>query len=254
MIYNQGLEIWANGVIHFAFSAYDSAGQSICGKSQVGWSHSADGTQWRCLQIIKTSEDASSTPASKRSQLDVPASDVAAQQLLHARRESERLSRKFSTDHSFLAKVNKAAKGQFTVREYPEFNGLTIGALERRRGTVRREGALANPFEMLAPEAGVEPAVHHPKRHHQHVALQSASSKSVPASFDWRNVNGVNYVSPVRDQGQCGSCYAFSAAGMMEARIRVRSNNTQQPILSTQDVVSCSLYRYATTTQQTTKS
>jgi C1A family cysteine protease len=87
--------------------------------------------------------------------------------------------------------------------------------------------------------------VHHPKRQHQHVALQSATSKAVPASFDWRNVNGVNYVSPVRDQGQCGSCYAFSAAGMMEARIRVRSNNTQQPILSTQDVVSCSLYRYA---------
>jgi hypothetical protein len=29
---------------------------------------------------------------------------------------------------------------------------------------------------------------------------------------------------------------------MLEARIRIRSNNTQQPIISTQDIVSCSAY------------
>ena len=62
----------------------------------------------------------------------------------------------------------------------------------------------------------------------------------LPESWDWRQVNGVNYVSDVRNQGSCGSCYAFSSMGMLEARIKILTNNTVSPVLSTQDVVSCS--------------
>jgi len=32
-----------------------------------------------------------------------------------------------------------------------------------------------------------------------------------PESFDWRNKSGVSYVSPVKDQGLRGTCYAFAA-------------------------------------------
>ncbi|XP_021941871.1 dipeptidyl peptidase 1-like [Zootermopsis nevadensis] len=70
-------------------------------------------------------------------------------------------------------------------------------------------------------------------------ALQ-AMAASLPPDFDWRNVNGINFVSPVRNQGACGSCYAFSSMGMLESRLRVQTNNTLQVQLSPQDVVSCS--------------
>jgi len=43
-----------------------------------------------------------------------------------------------------------------------------------------------------------------------------------------------------RNQGSCGSCYAFSSMGMLESRLRVQTNNTLQVQLSPQDVVSCS--------------
>lgn len=46
--------------------------------------------------------------------------------------------------------------------------------------------------------------------------------------------------SSCRDQGGCGSCYAFSSMGMLESRLRVQTNNTMQVELSPQDVVSCS--------------
>jgi len=38
----------------------------------------------------------------------------------------------------------------------------------------------------------------------------------LPASFDWRNRDGKSYIGPVRDQGGCGSCYAFGACAAAE--------------------------------------
>lgn len=47
------------------------------------------------------------------------------------------------------------------------------------------------------------------------------SRADLPAAFDWRNVNGHSYVGPVRNQGACGSCYAFAAVGVLESAFRI---------------------------------
>lgn len=66
--------------------------------------------------------------------------------------------------------------------------------------------------------------------------------QNLPPAFDWRNINGLNFVSPVRNQASCGSCYAFATMGMLESRIRVATQLRQTPILSPQQIVSCSNY------------
>ena len=38
----------------------------------------------------------------------------------------------------------------------------------------------------------------------------------IPVAFDWRNYDGHTYIGPVRDQGGCGSCYAFGATAAAE--------------------------------------
>jgi C1A family cysteine protease len=48
--------------------------------------------------------------------------------------------------------------------------------------------------------------------------------------FDWRNVNGVNWVSSVKDQGSAGTCWDFAACGILEAKYMLTRNDmTFQP-------------------------
>jgi cathepsin L len=61
-------------------------------------------------------------------------------------------------------------------------------------------------------------------------------SSAIPASWDWRTVPGV--LTPVKNQGQCGSCWAFSATECIESGFAIMQNTTA-PILSPQDVTSC---------------
>jgi C1A family cysteine protease len=46
--------------------------------------------------------------------------------------------------------------------------------------------------------------------------LADELGKTLPAAFDWRNYNGHSYIGPVRNQGNCGSCYSFGASASAE--------------------------------------
>src|SRR6476469_1671132 len=54
----------------------------------------------------------------------------------------------------------------------------------------------------------------------------AAAAAAAPPRFDWRSVNGQNFVTPVRDQSSCGSCVAFGTIAAVESRFRIQS---QQP-------------------------
>jgi len=59
-----------------------------------------------------------------------------------------------------------------------------------------------------------------------------------PSYWDWRNVSNVSYVSPVKNQGKCGSCWTFSTTGAIESHYSLLRNVTP-PNLSEQQLVDC---------------
>lgn len=65
-------------------------------------------------------------------------------------------------------------------------------------------------------------------------------SDDLPEEKDWRRVDGV--VGPPGNQGNCGSCWAFSIVGMLEGQ-EWKLNNTLRNIvqLSQQQLVDCNL-------------
>jgi C1A family cysteine protease len=43
-----------------------------------------------------------------------------------------------------------------------------------------------------------------------------------PSSIDWRNYNGRNYVTPIKNQRTCGSCVAFATCASLESRVAIQ--------------------------------
>ncbi len=62
-----------------------------------------------------------------------------------------------------------------------------------------------------------------------------------PAALDWRDYEGKNWVTSVKDQADCGACWAFGALGTLESRIRINWDAPELQIdLSEQYLLACS--------------
>jgi len=70
-----------------------------------------------------------------------------------------------------------------------------------------------------------------------HAAQHTMKAVSdLPASVDWRTKDGI--VTAVKDQGSCGSCWAFSSTETLESALAIATGKPA-PVLSPQQIVSC---------------
>lgn len=60
--------------------------------------------------------------------------------------------------------------------------------------------------------------------------------KHLPKWFDWRWL--ADGLVPIKDQGHCGSCWAFGTVAVLESLVKIHTGKTES--LSEQELVSCS--------------
>ncbi|HAH23487.1 MAG TPA: hypothetical protein DCL77_06985 [Prolixibacteraceae bacterium] len=70
--------------------------------------------------------------------------------------------------------------------------------------------------------------------------LKSATTSAMVGTFDWRNRHGKNWLTSTKDQGLCGSCWAFASTGATEALVNLFYNQPLNMNLSEQTLLSCS--------------
>ena len=62
----------------------------------------------------------------------------------------------------------------------------------------------------------------------------ATATTSNPATKSW-----INYQTPVKNQGGCGSCWSFSTVEALESHLAISENSTQPLVLSPQTLVDC---------------
>lgn len=119
----------------------------------------------------------------------------------------------------------------------PQEQGVTLGMQVRL-------DRLASEAEGYHYQVGYSPAMDHsldelcglvePEGWAEEASFRKLGSlQTLPSSFDWRAVG----LPPVRNQGGCGSCWAFGTMGPLESQIMIQSGTVVD--LSEQYLVSC---------------
>jgi len=149
---------------------------------------------------------------------------------------------------SFMKKYGKSYSAQEFPRRFANFKA----SLERMKKSARR-----SPLATFAPNKFSDLSVdefrflylmNRTQSVTQNMAVsclangvtaESSGYKAgaVPASWDWRSQNKV---TPVKNQEQCGSCWAFSTVGSIESGYAIKNNVAATQQFSEQMVVDCS--------------
>lgn len=127
----------------------------------------------------------------------------------------------YESDNEELRRSIWTLNREYVIKHNSELNSFTV--------EMNEFSDLATD-EFVAIYNGYRPSLHNATRYY----VPTLSLKDIPATIDWRD-KGV--VTGVKNQGRCGSCWAFSATGSLEGQHANKTGNLVS--LSEQNLVDC---------------
>jgi len=243
MIYDEGFEFDLGDRSFVAFSGFTlqpgigkATNHSECGRTQVGWYSTKDRSQFGCFYGKKKGFEPwhalEETKVVRRASADAAKENATEAPVVRADNASKPVSR--AAHEKKVALINERAT-TWRAKVYESYIEMSQEELNRRAGH-RRSKAPAPPLDFLSLGS-----------HEERLALRRSAEleASLPASFDWRSVDGEDYLEPTMDQADCGSCYAVATMRMLNARHRIKRGkayNRTQELFSISFPLYCSEY------------
>lgn len=196
---------------------------SDCDDTMVGWFHGPNQKQG-CWQARKVSKRHNTPIVSDNSALqpDHHLNVVSPNPISSVTADT------FEPNYAFIEMINKDESQNWEATVHKQFVGMKLkemmkmlGVRKYRTNTLAAAAVIDDSVGGVGPDGDME-------------SVHKGKYGNLPRHFDWRNVSGVNYLPPIKNQGSCGSCYAVAAVDALESRIRIATNNSVQPLLSAQ--------------------
>eukprot|EP01017_Pseudomicrothorax_dubius_P003919 TRINITY_DN1067_c0_g1_i1.p1 TRINITY_DN1067_c0_g1~~TRINITY_DN1067_c0_g1_i1.p1 ORF type:complete len:550 (+),score=154.87 TRINITY_DN1067_c0_g1_i1:109-1758(+) len=251
MVYDEGFAFNVNQVQYFSFSKFRDGAEgavSDCSQTLVGWYNNPETSEWGCYRGRKqlgagetiesttnkevkhdnvvqpkdtfTTNSLSETPVEKSS-YGFENSDDMSNLGMNDEDNSEpleflQLHSEFKDHHKVVERLNKVKGKKWEAHIHPEFAQLTMKELNRRAG--RKKHVSFAEVRHFYSEAG-----------------RKIDTSDLPSNFDHKQ-----YLGEVREQRDCGSCYAMATMAMLGARLKLKFS--EDVVLAPQHVLDCSYY------------
>jgi len=143
--------------------------------------------------------------------------------------------------NNFIRKYNKTYSKEEYNQRFQNFQASIRRAAELNRKSPKATYGITKFSDMTPEEFSSTVLMKNPitpsRRNDVGVLDIRVSKEELPVSFDWRNKGAV---TPVKNQEQCGSCWAFSVTENVESMWILANKATNSTVkLSPQQIVDC---------------